>query len=320
MSKGYNEQREIQYRKDIFAALPAELQIINRLIEQGQLVQAIHSHIDMGDLTDILVFDVNRSKPEQNEFYVYGIDVKQINGKGGQFPRGFRENTIIFETKNRSGNPGWGLFPNPQNRYIAIVDGFGWDIDMTKLCGEYQTVEELDANKIRIKEKIVKQFTRTPGQLTHRYYMFSLEELQEFYNKHKEDQKLLPYIHGRDDQSECRRIPLSIFRAEGYGYSYWEYQNDRWICTKDETNGEKSVIPGKIRHLYTGKEYSNDEIPEIMLKIQDVLKVQQDKYMMQQRAYVEKGYANKNERIDYLQMKESARTQHEWEQSRLVNE
>jgi hypothetical protein len=38
---------------------------------------------------------------------------------------------------------------------------------------------------------------------------------------------------------------------------------------------------------------------------------------MQQKAYKEKGYANKAERIDYLRLKESARTDHGWNQSKI---
>jgi hypothetical protein len=166
-----------------------------------------------------------------------------------------------------NGGLGWGLHPNPLNRYIALVDGYGWGFDIDALCGEYKTVEEFIANEIRLKEQVIKMFTRTPGQLMHSYYIFDLEGLQEFYHKHEDDVNLMPFGRNPGEGGEYRKIPLTRYAEEGYGYSYWEWKNDQWIRTTDGTRGQKLPTAGSKMIHFSGRETPKEEAPEMIQKV-----------------------------------------------------
>lgn len=318
--KPSNESRDIRYLKDMIAALPAEIQMMNRCMDQNLFLQSMHDGFDK-EHVDILVFDVDRSNYDRNEFYVYSLDVKQISNIGGQFPREFKENTIIFETKGRNGSLGWGLHTEPQNRYIAMVDGYGWELDVDSLCNEFKTADEIKANLIQLKEQVIQKFARTPGQLNHRYYLFDLQGLQAFYYKHESDYDLMPLGRYSGEGSEYRKIPLSHYAKEGFGYSFWEWDMDHWNRTTDDTVGEKPPKAGKLsRNLFTGREITSEEIPCLVQNLQEALAKQQEKYALQIKAYADKGYASKTERVDYLRIKEVLRTQDGWLQSKLSND
>lgn len=324
MSMGNNDSREMKYRRDMLASIPAELQMINRMIEQRKLVEEIFREIDLGHV-DIMVFDPERTDLSSHEplFYSFVIDVKQVNMKGGQFPRGFENtkngNMIIFETQDRNGSLGWGLVPDPRNKYVAIVDGFGWDKTINSILDEYETVKELEDNDILIRKRIIELFTRTPGQLNHRYYMLDLEGLQAFYFKHKNDANLMPYGGNSGEKSLYRRIPLSRYAEDGYGYSFWEWVDGKWICSTDGTCGEKQPSPGKLIHYPTERIIPKEEVDYWMQKVKEKFDEQQSLYALQQEAYLKKGYALQSERIDYLLLKIRAMYQHEWDQYNMGN-